>query len=311
MAITAAMACSTGCSSSPSAYPDRFYDVGIAEQHAVTFAAGLAMGGLHPMVCIYSTFLQRAFDQVICDVGLHNLPVTFILDRAGITGPDGSSHHGMFDLSYLRMVPNMVVATPRDAAELGRLVATAASHQGPFAIRYPSGPVAERVVDIRPLPSLTWEVVQDGGSDVLICASGKDGGGRENAATLLGANGVSASVVNARFIKPTDRRLGTGHDATEQWSTAEDNTRRGGLGASVLEFLAEQGVVRPVRQVALPDHFLPHGAQGELLAEFGLTAEGVAEAALLALESSGETPSRPGSGGWLRQPAGEGSPQTA
>jgi 1-deoxy-D-xylulose-5-phosphate synthase len=284
------MASSTGLLKFAERYPDRFYDVGIAEQHAVTFAAGLAMGGLHPVVCIYSTFLQRAFDQVICDVGLHNLPVTFILDRAGVTGPDGSSHHGMFDLSYLRMVPNMVVSTPRDAAELGRLVATAAAHDGPFAIRYPRGPVAEKVIDVRPLPSLTWEMIQDGGSDVLICASGKMVAVAENAVGLLAAGGLSASVVNARFIKPTDCRLGTWARAHRAVVTVEDNTRRGGLGASVLEFLAEQGVVRPLRQVALPDHFLPHGAQGELLAEYGLTAEGVAEAAVLALETSGEAP---------------------
>jgi len=291
VAITAAMASSTGLLKFSERYPDRFYDVGIAEQHAVTFAAGLAMGGLHPVVCIYSTFLQRAFDQVICDVGLHNLPVTFILDRAGVTGPDGSSHHGMFDLSYLRMVPNMVVATPKDAEELGRLVATATVHQGPFAIRYPRGPVVERVIDIRPLPSLAWEMIREGGSDVLICAAGKMVAVAANAAGLLAASGLSASVVNARFIKPTDRRLSTWARAHRAVVTVEDNTGRGGLGASVLEFLAEQGVVRPLRQVALPDHFLPHGAQGELLAEYGLTAEGVAEAALQALDSSGEAPS--------------------
>ena len=291
VAITAAMASSTGLLKFAERYPDRFYDVGIAEQHAVTFAAGLAMGGLHPVVCIYSTFLQRAFDQVICDVGLHNLPVTFILDRAGVTGPDGSSHHGMFDLSYLRMVPNMVVATPKDAQELGRLVATATAHDGPFAIRYPRSPVAERVIDIQPLPSLSWEMIQEGGSDVLICASGKMVAVAENAASLLAANGLSASVVNARFIKPTDRRLATWARAHKAVVTVEDNTRRGGLGASVLEFLAEQGVVRPLRQVALPDHFLPHGAQGELLAEYGLTAEGVAEAAVRALDNSGEATS--------------------
>ncbi|HEY6537963.1 MAG TPA: 1-deoxy-D-xylulose-5-phosphate synthase [Candidatus Dormibacteraeota bacterium] len=290
VAITAAMASSTGLLKFAERYPDRFYDVGIAEQHAVTFAAGLAMGGMHPIVCIYSTFLQRAFDQIICDVGLHNLPVTFVLDRAGVTGPDGSSHHGMFDLSYLRMVPNMVVSTPRDGEELGRLVATATRHQGPFAIRYPRGAVSERVIDSRPLESLSWEVVQEGGSDVLLCASGKMVAVAENAAGLLAASGVSASVVNARFIKPTDRRLATWAQAHRAVVTVEDNTRRGGLGASVLEFLAERGVVRPVRQVALPDQFLPHGLQGELLAEYGLTAEGVAEAAVLALESSRESP---------------------
>jgi len=292
VAITAAMASSTGLLQFASRFPDRFYDVGIAEQHAVTFAAGLAMGGLHPVVCIYSTFLQRAFDQVICDVGLHNLPVTFILDRAGVTGPDGSSHHGMFDLSYLRMVPNMVVATPKDAAELGRLVATAVSHPGPFSIRYPRGPVPERVIDIRPLPSLSWEMVREGGRDVLICAAGKMVAVAESAADLLAAGGVSASVVNARFIKPTDRRLADWAQSHRALVTVEDNTVRGGMGASVLEFMAEQGVVRPVRQVALPDQFLPHGTQTELLAEYGLTAEGVAEAATVVLEISAETPQR-------------------
>jgi 1-deoxy-D-xylulose-5-phosphate synthase len=291
VAITAAMASSTGLLKFAAQFPDRFYDVGIAEQHAVTFAAGLALGGLHPVVCIYSTFLQRAFDQVICDVGLHNLPVTFVLDRAGVTGPDGSTHHGMFDLSYLRMVPNMVVATPRDAAELGRLVATGVAHPGPFAIRYPRGPVAERVIDLRPLPNFNWEMVREGGTDVLICASGKMVAVAENASGLLAATGISASVVNARFVKPTDRRLAGWAREHRALVTVEDNTVRGGLGASVLEFLADQAVVRPLRLVGLPDHFLPHGAQGELLAEYGLTAEGVAEAALSALETAGEAPS--------------------
>jgi 1-deoxy-D-xylulose-5-phosphate synthase len=248
----------------------------------------LALGGLHPVVCIYSTFLQRAFDQLICDVGLHNLPVTLILDRAGVTGPDGSTHHGMFDLSYLRMIPNMVVATPRDAAELGRLVATGLAHQGPFAIRSPRGAVAERVIDLRPLPNFGWEMVREGGTDVLICAAGKMVAVAENAAELLSADGISASVVNARFVKPTDPRLAGWAQEHRAVVTVEDNTVRGGLGASVLEFLAGQGVLRPVRQVGLPDQFLPHGAQGELLAEYGLTAQGVAEAAISALEAPRE-----------------------
>ncbi len=284
VAITAAMASSTGLLKFAARFPERFYDVGIAEQHAVTFAAGLAMGGMHPVVCIYSTFLQRAFDQVMCDVGLHNLPVTFVLDRSGVTGPDGSSHHGMFDLSYLRLVPNMVVSTPRDGAELGRLVATGVRHQGPFAVRYPRGPVAERVADVRPLPHLDWEPVREGGGDVLICAAGKMVAVAENAAELLSDSGFGASVVNARFIKPTDPRLAAWARAHRALVTVEDNSVRGGLGASVLEFLAEHSISVPLRQVALPDRFLGHGAQAELLAEYGLTAEGVAEAALAALE---------------------------
>ncbi|MGH7640772.1 MAG: 1-deoxy-D-xylulose-5-phosphate synthase [Candidatus Dormibacteria bacterium] len=288
VAITAAMASSTGLLKFMARYPDRFYDVGIAEQHAVTFAAGLAMGGMHPVVCIYSTFLQRAFDQVVCDVGLHNLPVTFVLDRSGVTGPDGSSHHGMFDMSYLRLVPNMVVSTPKDAAELGRLLATAVDHQGPFSIRYPRGAVAENVVDVAPLSSLSWDLLREGGREVLLCASGKMVQVALNAANLLQSDGISSSVVNARFIKPTDHRLEEWARAHRALVTVEDNTRRGGLGASVMEFLSERGLVRPLRQVALPDRFLPHGAQNELLAEYGLTAEGVAEAAIQALESLGE-----------------------
>ncbi|MGH7609949.1 MAG: 1-deoxy-D-xylulose-5-phosphate synthase [Candidatus Dormibacteria bacterium] len=293
VAITAAMASSTGLLKFAARFPDRFYDVGIAEQHAVTFAAGLALGGLHPVVCIYSTFLQRAFDQVMCDVGLHNLPVTFVLDRAGVTGPDGSSHHGMFDLSYLRLVPNMVVSTPRDATELGRLLATGLGHPGPFALRYPRGPAGDGAIDVRPLPSLSWDMVEEGGRDVLILAAGKMVAVAANASALLGANGVSASVVNARFIKPVDRRLADWASRHRALVTVEDNSIRGGLGASVLESLAEQRLLRPLRQVALPDRFLPHGAQAELLAEFGLTAEGVAEAAISALEG-GEEVTPPG-----------------
>ncbi len=286
VAITAAMASSTGLLKFAQRFPDRFYDVGIAEQHAVTFAAGLAMGGLHPVVCIYSTFLQRAFDQVITDVGLHNLPVTFVLDRAGVTGPDGSSHHGMFDLSYLRLVPNLVVSTPRDAAQLGQLVATAVRHHGPFAIRYPRGSAGERVVDLRPLPSLSWEMVKDGGADVLICAAGKMVHVALNACALLESSGLSASVADARFLKPVDRRLPDWARAHRALVTVEDNTVKGGLGAAVMESLMAASVVCPVKQVALPDQFLPHGSQAELLAEFGLTAQGVAAAAVSALEAT-------------------------
>ena len=291
VAITAAMASSTGLLKFAERYPDRFYDVGIAEQHAVTFAAGLAMGGLHPVVCIYSAFLKRAFDQVMYDVGLHRLPVTLVLDRSGVTGPDGSSHHGMFDLSYLRLVPNLVVASPRDATELGRLLATALRHDGPFSIRYPRGTAGPHELDIRPLPSLNWEVVREGGEDVLICATGKMVAVAEDSLALLEAQGVRASLVNARFVKPLDPRLPSWARAHRAVVTVEDNSVRGGLGAAVLEQLAAAAVVRPLRQVGLPDQFLPHGSQPELLSEYGLTAEGVAGAALLALEE-GETGAR-------------------
>ncbi|MGC8474440.1 MAG: transketolase C-terminal domain-containing protein, partial [Candidatus Dormibacteria bacterium] len=291
VAITAAMASSTGLLKFAERYPDRFYDVGIAEQHAVTFAAGLAMGGLHPVVCIYSAFLKRAFDQVMYDVGLHRLPVTLVLDRSGVTGPDGSSHHGMFDLSYLRLVPNLVVASPRDATELGRLLATALRHDGPFSIRYPRGAAGQHELDIRPLPSMNWEMVREAGEDVLICATGKMVAVAENSLPLLEAQGVRATLVNARFVKPLDPRLPGWARAHRAVVTVEDNSVRGGLGAAVLEQLAAAAVVRPLRQVGLPDQFLPHGSQVELLSEYGLTAEGVAGAALLALEE-GETGAR-------------------
>ncbi len=287
VAITAAMASSTGLLKFAERFPDRFYDVGIAEQHAVTFAAGLAMGGLHPVVCIYSAFLKRAFDQVMYDVGMHHLPVTLILDRAGVTGPDGSSHHGMFDLSYLRLVPNLVVSSPKDSGELGRLLATALRHDGPFSIRYPRGAAGEHQLDIRPLPRLNWEVVHEGGADVLICATGKMVAVAANSLPLLRTAGISATVVNARFLKPVDPRLASWATAHRAVVTVEDNTVRGGLGSAVLEELAAAGVLRPLRQVGLPDRFLPHGAQAELLAEYGLTAEGVAEAAVAAVEEGG------------------------
>ncbi len=298
VAITAAMASSAGLLDFARLHPDRFYDVGIAEQHAVTFAAGLALGGLHPVVCIYSTFLQRAFDQVCLDVALHNLPVTLVLDRAGVTGDDGSSHHGMFDLTYLRAIPNLVLATPRDAAELGRLLATATAHPGPFALRYPKGPVAESVVDLRPLPIGRWEVVREDGTDVLLCAAGKMVAVADNAAELLARDGVRATVVNARFIKPLDPDLPAMARRHRALVTVEDNTVRGGLGAAVSEALAEAGVLRPVRHVALPDRFLPHGSQAEVLADAGLTAEGVRDAARAALDASAQP-------GRARPPAGE------
>ncbi len=284
VAITAAMASSTGLLEFAERYPDRLYDVGIAEQHAVTFAAGLAIGGYHPVVCIYSTFLQRAFDQVITDVALHRLPVTFVLDRSGVTGDDGSSHHGMFDLSYLRTVPGMVVATPRDARELGRLLATGLAHDGPFALRYPKGAVPQLEVDLEPiLPVGSWEVVHRGGGDVCLIAAGKMVAVAENAATLLLEAGVGATVLNARFVKPLDERLPEWAQQHRALVTVEDGTARGGLGAAVSEALAAAGVVRPIRHLALPDRFLPHGTQAEILAAAGLTAAGVAGLARAAL----------------------------
>src|ERR1700694_5061193 len=206
-AITAAIASSTGLLSFAKEFPDRFFDVGICEQHAVTFAAGLALAGMHPVVCIYSTFLARAFDQTIMDVALHKLPVVFVIDRAGVTGPDGSSHHGIFDLSYLRLIPNLKVAAPADATELCALLETALDSDGPIAIRYPKGPVPST-------PDLPVERLQIGrgeerrkGSDAAIFAVGRMVEIATEAAERLALQGIECTVVNARWVKPVDPRI--------------------------------------------------------------------------------------------------------
>ena len=278
VAITAAMASSTGLLGFAERYPSRFFDVGIAEQHAVTFAAGLAMQGLRPVVCIYSTFLQRAFDQVACDVALHNLPVTFVLDRAGITGDDGPSHHGMLDMSYLRCIPGMTVTAPSSPDELRRLFATALAHDGPFAIRYPRGAApAAATAPLQPLPIGEMTVRRDGG-EVAIVAAGKMVAVATEAADTLAAEGILCSVVDARFVKPLDPALVPFCARHRGVVTVEDGTLTGGFGDAVLEALAAAGVEVPVHRLGLPDSFIEHGAQSLLLGELGLTAAGVATA---------------------------------
>jgi 1-deoxy-D-xylulose-5-phosphate synthase len=277
-AITAAMASSTGLLNFAKEFPDRFFDVGICEQHAVTFSAGLAMAGMHPVVCIYSTFLARAFDQTIMDVALHRLPVTFIIDRAGVTGPDGASHHGIFDLSYLRMIPNLKIAAPRDATELCALLETALATDGPVAIRYPKGPVpATPDLPVEPLPVGRWEEVRKG-DDAVIFAVGKMVEVAIEAAERLETMGVACAVVNARWIKPVDQRIGDWARAHPVVVTVEDNVGTGGFGGAVLEVLAPLGLAGRVRTIALPDEFLPQGKASEILREHGLDAAGVAKA---------------------------------
>jgi len=285
VAITAAMASSTGLLNFAREFPDRFFDVGICEQHAVTFAAGLAMSGLRPVVAIYSTFLQRAFDQLIMDVALHRLPVVFVLDRAGVTGPDGSSHHGVFDLAYLRLVPNLKICAPADATELCALLETALSLDGPVAIRFPRGTVPETPdLPVEPLPVGRWEEVRRG-EDAALLAVGRMVEVASAAADRLEAEGISCGVINARWVKPMDGRL------LSDWAvrypvlvTAEDNVA-GGFGSAVLEALAPAGLAGKVRPVALPDAFLPHGKPSTILAEHGLDAEGLASAVRQAVGS--------------------------
>ncbi|HEY7199500.1 MAG TPA: 1-deoxy-D-xylulose-5-phosphate synthase [Candidatus Dormibacteraeota bacterium] len=290
VAITAAMASSTGLLNFAREFPERVFDVGICEQHAVTFAAGLAMGGRRPIVCVYSTFLQRAFDQSMTDVCLHRLPVVFVVDRAGVTGPDGSSHHGIFDLSYLRLMPNMKVAAPADATELCALLETALSADGPVAIRFPKGTVpATPDLPVEPIPVGRWEEVRRG-ADVAILAIGRMVEVATVAADQLAAEGIACGVINARWLKPMDPRLAS--DWGRRYPllvTAEDNVGTGGFGSAVLEALAPHGLAGKVRVAALPDGFLPHGKQAELLAEHGLDPLGLATAVRTALAERSRT----------------------
>jgi 1-deoxy-D-xylulose-5-phosphate synthase len=276
-AITAAMASSTGLLNFAKEFPDRFFDVGICEQHAVTFAAGLAMAGMHPVVCIYSTFLARAFDQTIMDVALHKLPVTFVIDRAGVTGPDGSSHHGIFDLSYLRLIPNLKIAAPADATELCALLETALATDGPVAIRYPRGPVpATPDLPVEPLPVGRWEEVRKG-SDAVIFAVGRMVEVAKEAAERLEMQNMSCAVVNARWVKPVDPRITDWARTHPVVVTVEDNVGTGGFGGAVLEALAPHGLAGRVRMLALPDEFLPQGKGSDILRAKGLDAAGIAK----------------------------------
>ena len=289
VAITAAMASSTGLLNFAKEFPERFFDVGICEQHAVTFAAGLALAGMHPVVCIYSTFMARAFDQTIMDVALHKLPVVFIIDRAGVTGPDGSSHHGIFDLSFLRLIPNLKIAAPADATELCALLETALASDGPIAIRYPKGPVPSTPeLPVEPLPIGRWEELRKG-SDAVIFAVGRMVDVAVEAAERLELQKVSCAVVNSRWIKPVDPRIVDWARSHPIVVTVEDNVGAGGFGGAVLETLAPHGLAGHVRTLALPDEFLPHGKASDILKEHGLDSAGVAKAVYEAVRGTVRT----------------------
>ena len=280
VAITAAMPSGTGLNAFKQAFPSRFYDVGIAEAHGVCFAAGMACEGARPVAAIYSTFLQRAFDQVVHDVALQQVPVIFAIDRAGVVGADGPTHHGVLDLSYMRCVPGMVVSAPRDGNELRDLLWTALSQDtAPFSIRYPRDTVPEGFDPLRPpkvLPVGSWEVIEEG-SDVMFLAVGA----MVETATIVGrellAKGVSAGVVNCRFVKPLDlptlRHL---RKTAKLLVTIEENNLPGGFGEGVLDALSEDGLsCAPMLRLGLGDEFVTHGSRAELLAEIGLDAPGI------------------------------------
>jgi len=279
VAITAAMKEGTGLAVFEERFPDRFYDVGIAEQHAVTFAAGLACAGMKPFVAIYSTFLQRSFDQIIHDVALQRLPVRLVLDRAGVVGEDGPTHHGSFDLSYLRLVPGIVLMTPRDEDELRQMLLTALQYDaGPIAIRFPRGAVVGVALsnELKPIEIGRGELLREG-SDVTLVAVGTMVETAMDAANILAGSGVEANVVNARFIKPLDSELilslaQKGHPIV----TIEENAVIGGFGDGIGEILDEHGLQNHVVRIGLPDRFIPHGKREDLLAEFGLSSDAVA-----------------------------------
>ena len=311
VAITAAMLYPTGLAAFARAYPDRCFDVGIAEQHAVTSAAGFALGGLHPVVAIYATFLNRAFDQVLLDVALHRLPVTFVLDRAGVTGADGPSHNGMWDGSILQVVPGLKIAAPRDATRLAELLREAVdTHDGPTVLRFPKGAAGADVPAVATL----------GRMDVLYRPGGAGGTGTTDvlagpaartcccsgparwpvvcveAAGRLADQGIGVTVIDPRWLKPLDEALAEAAAGHRLVVTVEDNGRAGGFGDAVCRLLRDAGVDTPVRTFGLPQEFLEHGKREEILADAGLVpqhlARGITEAvARLTPELEHQTPS--------------------
>jgi 1-deoxy-D-xylulose-5-phosphate synthase len=289
VAITAAMPDGTGLTPFAREFPARFFDVGIAEQHGVTFAAGLAAEGYRPVFAVYSSFLQRAYDQVFHDVCLQNLPVVFAIDRAGVVGSDGPTHHGVFDLSYLRHLPGMTLMAPKDENELQHMLFTAVEHGGPVALRYPRGNGFGVPLDqaFRTIPLGKGEVLRRG-KDGAILAVGTMVQPALEAALALAAEGLDLSVVNARFIKPLDRELILSlARETGRLFTAEENAIQGGFGTAVLELLEEEGVEGvAVTRFGYPDRFIEQGEQPELRALYGLDAAGIAAGIRRALDRS-------------------------
>lgn len=280
--ITAAMPAGTGLDMLAKRFPRRFFDVGIAEQHAVSLAAGLATAGLRPVVAIYSTFLQRAYDQIVHDVCLPGLPVIFAIDRGGVVGEDGPTHHGVFDLAFLRHIPGMTLMAPKDEAELQRMLVTALRHSsGPIALRYPrgAGEGAQLVKNPLPLPIGRAELLREG-SDAAILALGPMVGRALEAAEMLATTGLAVAVINARFVKPLDKELILQQArSVKKIVTVEDHARQGGFGSAVLELLAKEGVQDcRVEILGYGDEFVEQGSRDYLLAENELTAAGIVAA---------------------------------
>ncbi len=282
VAITAAMTAGTGLKKFSKEFPDRFYDVGIAEQHGVTMAAALAAGGMRPVFAVYSTFLQRAYDQVLHDTCMQNLPVVFAVDRAGIVGEDGETHQGLFDLTYLRSIPNMTIMAPSNEDELKNMIFSAFNcANGPVAIRYPRDVV--KGLELKE-PEITLygkgEVLVQG-DDLLIVAAGVVVNYALEAAEKLFWQGIKATVINARFVKPLDEEL------IISWArkcgrvlTVEENVLPGGFGSAILEIFAKKGITIPVKRLGVDDCFIPHGTRAQMIKSCGLDTEGIYDAAL-------------------------------
>jgi 1-deoxy-D-xylulose-5-phosphate synthase len=279
--ITAAMNSGTGLNILQKAMPERYYDVGIAEQHAVLFAAGLALQGMKPVAAIYSTFLQRGYDQIVHDVCLQNLDVVFAMDRAGLVGDDGPTHHGAFDISYLRCLPNMVLMAPRDEAMLVNMLRTAVEHGGPAALRYPRGEGEGVALPTAPeaVPVGRGEVLREG-ERVALVGYGLGVQLALGAAGTLEDDGFSPTVVDARFAKPLDadllEQIARTHDLVV---TVEDNVLMGGFGSAVLEALADRDLLTDTRVIrfGIPDQYVTHGKPALLREEIGLTPEAIAQ----------------------------------
>lgn len=282
VAVTAAMPEGTGLAKFAKLYPDRFFDVGIAEQHGVTFAAGMATQGLKPVVAIYSTFLQRAYDQILHDVCLDAHPVIFAVDRGGIVGEDGPTHHGLFDISFLRPLPNMTIMAPANEAELVRMMKTAQNHDAPIALRYPRGTAEGVCLPENPEPvAIGKGRLMREGDDLLILSIGTALTWALEAAERLADEGLSAAVIDARFVKPLDRELICAWaEKTGRVITVEEHMKAGGFGSAVMETFEEEGLWQvATHRLGIKDLFVPHGSRAELLVENDLCADGITRAA--------------------------------
>lgn len=276
VAITAAMLGPTGLDAFAAAYPDRCFDVGIAEQHAATSAAGMAMGGLHPVVAVYATFLNRAFDQVLMDCALHRCGVTFVLDRAGVTGDDGPSHNGMWDMSILQLVPGLRLAAPRDPARVVELLDEALTvHDAPTVVRFPKGQVGPEVPAIDRLGGCDV-LARAAERDVLLVAVGSMGAVGLDTAQRLAAQGVGVTVIDPRWVKPVPTEIVELARAFRLVVTVEDNGRVGGVGSTIAQEMRDSGVTTPVRDFGIPQRFLSHAKRATILSDIGLTGQDLA-----------------------------------